>query len=402
MPRQIVVCSDGTWNTVDNKDRGKPAPTNVYKTFLALTRPQDRVERGSQREAVTSDLAVLYDPGVGTASWFERVAGGAFGVGLSENVMDGYEFLAKHYEDGARIYLFGFSRGAFTARSLGGMIAKCGVLPRAGLDRASIEHVYAEVYCKHEVTAEQHRETSRRQGITLATPDIEMVGVWDTVGALGIPTSIFHAFNRRLESFHDTRLNAKVLHGYHAVALDEARKAFTPTLWDDRAGIEQVWFAGVHSNVGGGYQDTGLSDIALEWMLAKAQSRGLQVDRKRIEPPLAPNFAGELRDSRSGLMALARVEQRDVAGSDRDALLHGSVLRRIADRASAYDSVALRNLRPENVTGADGTAVPAPQDYACRVCDAEKSQACGPGACAVRHKASAAGHFVAATCTHQG
>jgi uncharacterized protein (DUF2235 family) len=404
MAKSIVVCSDGTWNTVANKDRGKPAPTNVLKTFHALA--GDRAIQqagGGQLRVATAHFAALYDPGVGT-EWYRRLTGGAFGAGLSDNVMDGYRFVAEQHEESARIVLFGFSRGAYTARSLGGMITKCGLARRANFAddtswRAEVQSLYTNVYRNRDLTPKRYLD-SLPQGKRPATPDIEMIGVWDTVGALGIPTSIFHAFNRQLESFHNTALSNKVKHGYHAVALDEAREAFEPTLWDDREGIEQVWFAGVHSNIGGGYQDTGLSDIALSWMLSKAKALNLGAGVKKILPPLAPNFAGELRDSREGLMRLSTVKPRDVAATDRAPVVHGSALRRIADRPSSYSSVALRNLRPERIEAADGQVVHPPQDYSCRVCLNNSLSSCGSGVCSVRFKSesSAGQSYIAATC----
>lgn len=404
MSKLVVVCSDGTWNTASNKDRGKWAPTNVFKTFCAIS---GQAVRESKSSVVynTPELAALYDPGVGTGM-FERLSGGVFGAGLSKNVRDGYRFIVEHYEKDAKLFLFGFSRGAYTARSLGGMVAKCGVIkPVPGTDlNKTIEVLYEKIYRNRDLSGDEAVDAEiKRLNISrsISRTDIEMVGVWDTVGALGVPTSIFHVINRWLESFHDTDLNSKVRHGYHAVALDEQRKAFEPTLWQDRRGIEQVWFAGVHSNIGGGYADSGLSDITLEWMLSKAKKHGLN-RHERVPFAIRPNFLGELRDSRSGFMRLAEVKRRDVASTDRNPVLHGSVLRRIADRLSAYDPAAIKGLQAESIAVDDGAEVPPPQSYECHVCAHEETGACGSGQCAIRYKKDArpdkAG-FVAATCS---
>ena len=342
MPKDIIVCADGTWNKPSEKDRGKPAPTNVFKIFKALSGT-------SGGESKNEAKALFYDSGVGT-NFGTRLLGGLLGVGLSENIKDCYEFIVKNYRAGDRLFLFGFSRGAYTARSLGGFIVACGVL-RDGLNwpdqerRQKIQEAYL-VY-RH---GDAEEKKTFKQAHSYDT-DIEMIGVWDTVGALGIPLIFFRGFNRWIERFHDTALHPQVRHGYHAVALDEERAEFMPTLWDDRDGIEQVWFCGVHSNVGGGYADTGLSDLALNWMIAEAKINGLRFDGNSLaDLRLQPNPCGELRDSRQGIMALTKRKVRDVNSLDKFPKVHWSVGARLKSCSPPYNpqSLKLTRTHPEN------------------------------------------------------
>lgn len=256
MSKRIIFCADGTWDTVHNK-------TNVYKIRNAIPH--------------TPDQLPFYDDGVGAdGTPLERVGGGAFGLGLYQKVKDGYTDIAHAYEKDDDIFIFGFSRGAYTARSLAGMIAICG-LPTTAFDKDLVDNAF-----------DAYREKDERQAILagltkygLYDAPIKMVGVWDTVGALGIP-AIFGGVDPVLYGFLDTGLHPDVKNAYHALAIDERRAEFPPTLWTSQpqAGqtIEQVWFAGVHCDVGGGYPETGLSDITLSWIMGRARNLGLVFD----------------------------------------------------------------------------------------------------------------------------
>lgn len=260
--RRLVVCCDGTWNTPEQMQGGVPAPTNVVRIFHTLEQSDDQV--------------CYYHPGVGTGpGLLNRFTGGGLGSGLCANVKGAYAWLAAHYRPGSddAICLFGFSRGAFTVRSLAGMIGACG-LPSIPADDdqrwAKIDALY-EAY---------------QPGVTVAADlavPITFLGVWDTVGSLGVPETlgllrIVDDLGHESVHFHDTRLGANVRHARHAVALDEQRGPFVPTLWTnlplDEPGrtAEQVWFAGDHSDVGGGHPQSGLSDCTLSWMIKEAQS----------------------------------------------------------------------------------------------------------------------------------
>lgn len=260
MGKRIIFCADGTWDGTSNN-------TNVSKFYNALL--------------VTSEQLPFYDNGVGAdGNPIERLAGGAFGLGLFNKIKDGYTKIAHVYEAGDEILIFGFSRGAYTARSLAGMIAICG-LPTANFDDALVETAF-----------EAYRNKDQRAAL-LATLNpfnmdnakITMVGVWDTVGSLGIPAAI-GGVSPLLYGFLDTSLHPDVLHAYHALSIDERRAEFPPTLWTGNTApgqtLEQVWFCGCHSDVGGGTavgaNDAGttLSDITLAWMMAKAAALGVQ------------------------------------------------------------------------------------------------------------------------------
>jgi uncharacterized protein (DUF2235 family) len=262
MGRRIAFCADGTWDSVSND-------TNVYIISKAIC-------------AIPGEQYSFYDDGVGSdGTPVEKLLGGALGLGLFQKIKDGYSTIASVYEEGDEVFVFGFSRGAYTARSLAGMIAACG-LPTKNPDTNLVNQAF-----------NAYRNRGQRSAIlaTLGAYDLvpakmTMVGVWDTVGSLGIPAA-FGGVDELLYGFLDTGLNPAIQNAYHAVAIDERREEFPATLWTTppAAGqtIEQVYFCGVHCDVGGGYADdagsgTALSDITLSWMMAKALALGLVLD----------------------------------------------------------------------------------------------------------------------------
>jgi len=257
MPRKLAVLFDGTWNTT--KDL-----TNVIR-LSALIAPAG--SDGSEQ------LPPFYDKGVGTHA-LDRVAGGTFGYGLSENIRDGYRWLAENFRPGDELYLFGFSRGAYTARSLAGLIRKCGILRSA--DKGLIQQAY-ELYRDKDIHPDRPAATAFRATFAQETR-IRFIGVWDTVGSLGIPATGV-PFSRDFYQWHDTELSKIVDYAYHALALDEHRKDFTPAVWTlrkpENMDVEQRWFVGAHSNVGGGYRNDPLSRLALAWLQQKAKAAGL-------------------------------------------------------------------------------------------------------------------------------
>lgn len=296
--KRLVVCLDGTWNTADAKH-----PTNVVKLMRLL--------RTSARDAETGEpvpQVAFYDKGVGTGGPLDRLRGGAFGRGLGDNVRDGYRFVANNYERGDEIYLFGFSRGAFTARSLAGFIQDVGLVPKAEL--GTLMRLWK--YYKAGRDSKERKRLERALADTLAGAfsrvPIECVGVWDTVGALGVPGKLGALLGRRRHQFHHVHLGPHIRVALHAVAIDEKRGPFRPALWDrveedperpvaDRV-VEQVWFPGVHTDVGGGYPDAGLSDLALAWMLERVQATtGLAFDRELAADQVGGAWDGLLHDS---------------------------------------------------------------------------------------------------------
>lgn len=311
MAKNLIVCCDGTWNTPEQREGGLPCPTNVVKLHnLSL-------EDESQRR--------YYHPGVGTnGGVFDKVLGGGVGVGISQNIKSAYEWLCRNYATGDRIFLFGFSRGAFTARSLGGFVARCGLLDLSSLTDAEawdhVAYVYDKGYRPPKPPTKWPKGYSFIPGpLVGGKVDIHMIGVWDTVGALGVPDDLVlldQLFDdARKYRFHDTRLSPVVLHARHAVAMDEVRASFAPTLWDEGTerpadgSFKQQWFAGVHSDVGGGYAETGLSDGALKWMVDEAIAVGLKVNPALLAQ-VQPNPRGVLHDSASGVWELLRTLPR--------------------------------------------------------------------------------------------
>ena len=263
MGKRIVFCFDGTW-------QAPMSNTNVYRMYKALT--------------VSSDQVTFYDDGVGAdAQGLDRLLDGAFGQGLLQKIMDGYTKIAHVYETGDEIFLFGFSRGAYTARSLAGMIANCG-LPTGNFTDDCVTQAFAA----YRDPANRATILSSLGACGLGNATIRMVGVWDTVGSLGIP-AIFGGVDDKKFGFLDTGLHPDVKNACQCLAIDEHRAQFPATLWTGTpaAGqtIEQVWFSGCHGDVGGGTPLAGavdagtrLCDITMGWMVAKAQGLGLTMD----------------------------------------------------------------------------------------------------------------------------
>ena len=333
MGKRIIFCADGTWD-----DSAKN--TNVYKFFKATQ--------------ITAEQMAFYDDGVGSDGLpLNKLAGGAFGAGLFQKIKDGYTKIAHVYEQGDQVFIVGFSRGAYTARCLAGMIANCG-LPAANFSDDMVNQAF-----------DAYRDRNNRAKIlaglnatyALSDAKIAMVGVWDTVGSLGIP-AIVGAVDPVLCGFLDTNLHPNVQNAYHALAIDERRLEFPPTLWTNPAlgqTLEQVWFSGVHCDVGGSYPDdpdgTALSDLTLAWMLGKASALGVQFDpavAAKYALPMDPKYALDTKhESWNVLWTIPR--RRTIAPNSSIA---GSVYTRVA-----YDS----SYRPENLTFTAGALAPGYQ-----------------------------------------
>lgn len=280
--KRIAIFCDGTWNRPDQVHHGVACPTNVVKLHRALP---DAAADGTEQVA-------FYEEGVGTGR-FDRLRGGMFGFGLSHNVRACHAFLTDTYNPGDALYLFGFSRGAFTARSLAGLIGNSGIVSPEHRDR--LTEAYKIYQDRTDPTKKPSGDAARafrnRYTYGEVTP-IRFIGVFDTVGALGIPLRIA-ALTKRW-SFHDVRLGTHVQTAAHALAIDERRGPFLPTLWEQQKEapatqhLQQVWFSGVHSDVGGGYPDHGLGDLALRWMTAQANQAGLDLSPRAQPDALAP------------------------------------------------------------------------------------------------------------------
>lgn len=327
--KSIVICSDGTGNSTI-KGRG----TNVFKLFEAVD------VNGHRRDPYLRRQLTFYDDGVGTENlkWV-RIFAGATGYGLSRNVKQLYRELCRVYEPGDWIYLFGFSRGAFTVRTLSGLIEDCGIIDPTdcGTEKAYRDRVrcaYKAYRTKYRAwltrlvagkssmtAAEFRRQYARRDaaGVPL-TPAIRLLGVWDTVDAVGLPFALADVWNKVVwqYKFETTTLCSSVERGCQALALDDSRAEFEPVLWNEddpstRRRADQVWFPGAHANVGGGYPQQGMSLVALDWMMRQAEAQGLRfVEHTRDEYRTAHSFADKLYDPRSGLGVFYRWKPRNV------------------------------------------------------------------------------------------
>lgn len=333
MMKRLILCCDGTWNKADQEDKGVPCPTNVVRISCRIAKAD-----------TTTPQIIYYDQGVGTGNILDRYSGGAFGNGIEDNIKDAYRFLIGNYEFGDEIFLFGFSRGAFTVRSIAGMVRKCGVL-----GREHVEH-YSEAFdlYRSEYRPTDEKALKFRKDYSVgngADIKIKLIGVWDTVGALGIPLRGLRSLTNDKHQFHDTELSGVVEYAYHALAIDERRAPFEPTLWmyKPKPGqtIEQTWFCGVHSDVGGGYPERGLSEITLEWMMQKAQGAGLKFDAAAVRAhAIRPDPLASLHQSKTGLYRLTPGSDREIglisrnrespdqglSGTDPTQSLHESVL----------------------------------------------------------------------------
>lgn len=308
MAKNIAFCCDGTWDKTTNK-------TNVYRLYKALP--------------TTAGQIPFYDDGVGADGLpVDRLFGGAFGFGLFQKVKDAYTKIAHVYEKGDNIFLFGFSRGAYTARSVAGMIAICG-LPTENWNDNLVDTAF-DAYRKQD---QREALLAKLNGCGMDNAKLKMVGVWDTVGALGIP-AVFGGVDVLLYGFLDTSLHEDVLNAYHALAIDEKRIEFPATLWTSHPKpeqtIEQVWFCGVHSDVGGGYpvpdgDSQGLADITLSWMMSKASALGLDVNpdvQKLYSLPMDPKFALDtLHDSWNPLWGIPKQRAIDAAAAIADSVV---------------------------------------------------------------------------------
>ena len=269
MAKRIIYCADGTWDAPGSE-------TNVFLIYKALA-------SGAGQE-------MFYNDGTGADSTDpNQILEGAFGQGLFHKIQVGYTAIADVYEPGNQIYLFGFSRGAYTVRSLAGMIANCG-LPTGNFTPDCVTQVFAA-----------YRDPTNRASIlaglgacALTNAPIQMIGVWDTVGSLGIP-AIFGGVDEAQYGFLDTSLHPDVQSAYQALAIDEARAQFPATLWTSTPApgqtLVQVWFSGCHGDVGGGTPQGGpmdngtrLCDITLGWMIGNAQAQGLTFKPAAIAP----------------------------------------------------------------------------------------------------------------------
>ncbi|KAK4167768.1 hypothetical protein QBC43DRAFT_362596 [Cladorrhinum sp. PSN259] len=310
-PKRLIVCCDGTWMDSLGKKSREP-PSNVTRISRVLCRT---CSDGTNQ-------IITYFAGVGTANSLDQLTGGAFGMGLDQDIREVYNFLCTNYVDGDSIILIGFSRGAFTARSVADMIASLGLLTPEGLDNFyaifnDYEHVgdvrrdtdhflvpgleeYNGSKGAAKVEWEERRMRRYKAGLRERrfTRDtyhdgkteikIKALAVWDTVGTLGIPPAPVIGVRGSADSwrFTNTQISSKVENAFQALALDEPRFAFRPALWERAPGsvthLKQVWFPGNHGNVGGGWHDQQISDITLAWMCDQLSTLGVEFSHARL------------------------------------------------------------------------------------------------------------------------
>jgi uncharacterized protein (DUF2235 family) len=355
MARRIILLSDGTGNSA-----GKLAKTNVWRTYQAL-------------DLASGDQIAMYDDGVGTSSVkFLAAIGGAFGWGLKRNVLALYKFICRNYRTGDEIYAFGFSRGAFTIRVLMGLLLTQGVVrwySEEELDllakeayrayraeryrrKASLSQVGR--WIRNGMVAIRNRLLGLKPYTKAKNVEVERVaflGLWDTVDAYGVPIKELKAGIDRFIwplYFDNRKLNPKVELACHALALDDERATFHPLVWDEseedprKKRIHQKWFAGVHSNVGGGYPDDALAHVPLLWVLGHAVDAGLQLKQGTMDQyGFAASPYGRMYDSRSGLSSYYRYAPRKVEAYSARPEVHESVYLRIANGSDQYAPISL-------------------------------------------------------------
>jgi uncharacterized protein (DUF2235 family) len=375
--KRIVLCYDGTWNTLANPEE----VTNVVRIAQAL---KPIASDGTQQ-------VVYYNAGVGSGGPVDRFLGGVFGAGVKSNVKRGLTFLSFNYDTGNtsddppdEIYIFGFSRGAYTARALAGVIGAIAGIPKVSRF-GEAEKLWAH-YRKGMHAREQNQQEI--QGMLYPLPKsgklIKCVAVWDTVGSYGIPggfglSGLARKVTAWTRNFRDNEIGRRIEYGIHAMAIDERRRAFTATAWVPRGPdpksegpslpepeVEQVWFAGAHANVGGGYKQTGLSDQALLWIMARVQDKtGLEFDDDYIQEHFWPCSACSAYRSSAGwwlssiwpsVRAIPKIIKK-VASTDTvvhgegtilDGRVHWSVKERLG-RLSLVDQSKYAKYAPKNL-----------------------------------------------------
>ncbi|KAK5121584.1 hypothetical protein LTR85_004756 [Meristemomyces frigidus] len=364
--KKLIICCDGTWKDsasalitassiipgwsafFPTRNPDEAVPTNVTRISRAI-RPLDSDDRPQ---------IVYYQAGVGTQGGiFSRLIAGATGQGLSLNIREAYSWLALNYVEGDEVYLIGFSRGAYTARSVSGLIRDFGLLTRDGLPylldifkdwvstgRKGYKSALAQDDPTFSITADPADVTAwtsaykaelRRKGYALPNDvPIQAIGVWETVGALGIPLNpvlqrLGLPFDIRPYRFFDTSLSNTVKFAFQALALDERRSAYYPAVWEKPQGVDttlkQTWFPGSHTGVSGGYKDAGLSNITLAWMMSQLapfidfdptylrkqfEANQTLLKQEKVSQSALRWAASQLRDSASGLRALIGVKTR--------------------------------------------------------------------------------------------
>jgi len=324
MPKNIVVFSDGT-----GQEGGLGNNTNVYKLFNMV---EDRTE----------NQITFYDRGLGTG--FRKITGNISGMGISQNIYECYKFIFENYMADDDIYLFGFSRGAATVRSLSAFIHLFGILPKSRPELIKkaykiykIEDTVERKKRADDLVARHHNQWTK----------VKFLGVWDTVDALGLPikslSTLVDWFPFFRHKFHNLTLSESVEHARQALAIDDERKTFHPKIWDKEIKsyqtMKQVWFSGMHTDVGGGYKEQDLSDIPLIWMIEEAKQFGLRIYPKH-KVKTHPDANGFMHDSRKGFPGFLFRKETRIWNSQTHGkpLIHQSTLSRKLNKENSETS----------------------------------------------------------------
>ncbi len=310
-PRNLVFICDGT---LSSQTRGEE--TNAGQIWRLLA------EYGQ-----TEGQRFEYDPGIQGDGWRKWV-NAASGMGVNVSICRGYAFLASHYQPGDRIFLLGFSRGAYAVRSLAGMIGSIGLLKSTYATERYVRLAFRYYEVGSNSMARRHFSQHR------CHPDvpIEMLGIWDTVKSLGLPYPLLNRLAPMATEFHDDQLGSHIRHGYHALAIDEDRTSYAPMLWsrsrDWEGRLEQVWFPGAHGDIGGEVRTfpaaRPLANISLNWMLRRARMCNMHLPsdwaRRFPEDPAAP-----MMGCRSGIARLFFLRKPRRVGHRDGETVHSSV-----------------------------------------------------------------------------
>lgn len=366
LPRNIIVCADGTGN------KGGSSPdSNVYRVYKMV----DKYYKGACEDKVDIEEQILfYDNGIGTSkNSLVRAVTAGIGIGFKHNVCDLYKFLSRNYVEGDRIYFFGFSRGASTVRACNGMISICGLAKSEGLRNCELDKRVEEAYVaykNHKTKPELAENFKNNEDICWNVVPIKFLGVWDTVVALGFPKRtgitgpltlvlniLFAAFEKIFDfisphSFYHYKLTDNVEYACQALAIDDERTAFWPYVWQEKniegakdrtpENVQQVWFTGMHANVGGGYERDGLAGVPLHWLMKQAQKHGLMFNSNAmLEAHETSHVHGRMYNSRLGLKMIYRYHPREIEKHCKDKLLgnikiHESVIDRMYHRTANY------------------------------------------------------------------
>lgn len=370
-PKNIIVCADGTGN------KGGSSPdSNVYRVYKMV----NKYHHGPCKDGVDVNEQILfYDNGIGTSkNKIIRAVSAGIGLGFKDNVCDLYKFIARNYKKNDRIYFFGFSRGASTVRACNGMISKCGLVKSGDLGNSAlqkkVDEVY-EAYKKHKTHPEPAKKLKGDDDGSWGAVDIEFLGVWDTVVALGFPkrtditdpiSGLLNVTFAMLEkcfdilfphNFYHYKLTDNVKYACQALAIDDERTAFWPYVWQEKNiegakdrtpdNVNQVWFTGMHANVGGGYERDGLAGIPLHWLMQQAEEKGLVFNSDAAQiVQNSSHIHGRMYDTRLGLKMIYRYHPREIeklckTNKGQSILLdkikiHNSVIERMFHRTANY------------------------------------------------------------------